>query len=129
MYERDYIKRLIQQLFDSIRKLLENPKEDNIEDIQIQYKDLYDKFLGHNYSFYYNEDIEIIIESFSSQKDSIGRIEMLAELLYNDASLQKDISIKNNLFTKSLALYKYIDENSDTYSIERVKRIDTLSTK
>jgi len=129
MYERDYIKRLIQQLFDSIRKLLENPKEDNIENIQIQYKDLYDKFLGHNYSFYYNEDIEIIIESFSSQKDSIGRIEMLAELLYNDASLQKDISIKNNLFTKSLALYKYIDENSDTYSIERVKRIDTLSTK
>jgi len=129
MYERDYIKRLIQQLFDSIRKLLENPKEDNIEDIQIQYKDLYDKFLGHNYSFYYNEDIETIIESFSSQKDSIGRIEMLAELLYNDASLQNDLSVKNNLFAKSLALYKYIDENSDTYSIERIKRIETLSQK
>jgi len=127
MYERDYIKRIIQQLFDSIHKLLENPKEDNIEDIQIQYKDLYDKFLGHNFSYYYNESIETILDFFSSQEDSLEKIEMLCELLYNDALLQKDISIQNNLFAKSLALYKYIDEHSNTYSVERFKRINKIN--
>jgi hypothetical protein len=50
-------------------------------------------------------------------------IEMISELFYQDALLKTDDALKNNLLEKALFFLSYLDEQSDTYSVERKDKI------
>ncbi|SDD16279.1 DUF6483 family protein [Williamwhitmania taraxaci] len=88
MIERDYIMRLIKQLFDALNQLFLNRKEERIEEIQIQLNGFYEKYLGRDSSFFYSSSVQSIIGALVDgrdiQKDGLVRVEMLAERLYRE---------------------------------------------
>jgi len=130
MVERDYIKRLIKQLFDALNELFLNRKGESVEAIQIQLSGFYEKYLGRESSFFYGSSFEsilgLLVENRDTQKDGLIRVEMLAELLYRDAHLNRDAKLKQNLSEKALHLFEYLNANSNTFSVDREAKIDEL---
>ena len=53
----------------------------------------------------------------------LDRVEILAELLYQDALIQSSDDEQKNLLEKSLYLLEYLDQHSDTFSFERKGKI------
>lgn len=122
--------RLVKQFFDALAKLVSNRNEDNVEEIQVQLSGLYEQYLGKEMTFFYSSSVESIITGIVAgkdlQKEGIPRMEMLAELLYQDAIRKHDATLKQNLLRKALALFDYLAANSHTFSVDREARIETI---
>ncbi|MDE6180343.1 MAG: hypothetical protein K2G02_04340, partial [Phocaeicola sp.] len=61
-------------------------------------------------------------------EELLVRIDMLSELLYQDALLKAPAE-QHFLLKKSLFLLKYMDEHSDTFSLERRRKISEIEEK
>lgn len=127
-HKNDFIEKMIEQAFEVLRKLLdvENPKKEEIEDMQIQLKDMYKNLLKKNCTYFYNEPIPLIVEAINKEytkREFLSILEFLSELYFCDGRLQEDKNLKNMLFTKSLFLFNCLDKHSETYSLTRNNRI------
>lgn len=131
LYKQDFIERIIEQGFIVLRTLcgMDNHKNEEVEDIQIQLKDLYKNYFNKHYTFFYNENIETIINSIQEEhnsKDSLKLFELLADILFTDAKHQNDKFLQKQLTAKAYGLLNYIENNSDTYSINRNNKVIEL---
>ncbi len=125
MLERDYIMRILQQFYNALHKLVNNIDEEKIEYIHVQLKGLYPEYLKRDDSFFYENDISTILHFLGEGKsnDSIAKITLLSELIYNDAILNSSPTLKKNLLSKALELLLFINDNGKTFSAERDSRI------
>lgn len=127
MLEKDYILRLLQQFFEDLSLFLsKKKKEDEASEKQEDYDwaSLYGTYVG-DYAFYHTEQSAEILASFSkySPSERLPRMEMLAELYFREAQFERENAVKLSLLERSLLLWEYIDKHSDTYSMERVRRM------
>jgi len=77
------------------------------------------KLLGNNFEFFFEEDIDIIIDSFgSTEKDILKKINMLIELLNLDLQIQVNQLKRNKIIAKNIELLEYFLSHTDEYSIE-----------
>ena len=90
MLERDYIRRLIRQFFEELEKLRDKQKKNAASSAyQCELTSMYRAYLGHPASFFYEQDAEFILQTLVSEfsaEQIVQRLEMLADLLYFDAS-------------------------------------------
>lgn len=126
MLKRDYILRIIQELFAAIDKLLHGDTRQLTErqhDLESMYT-----MLGHDAQFFRSSTKEEILETLTVfREDYVQRVEMLAEIMFADAQLFiGNYEVRREIIAKSLELYTYVDEHSDEFSITRVQRIDEL---
>lgn len=128
MIEKDYIMRILQQFFAALNNLINNKRNVGNDEILVQLKDLYLSQLGNEYAFFYYNDIEKIKQSIidDNHDNTLARCTILSELYYHDGILNSDQELKINLLKKALHLLRYIDEKSNTYSLERKSRIQFL---
>jgi hypothetical protein len=130
MIERDYIVRILQELFNAIAKLARiNDEDPDTSRIQERFDTVYQQFFRCPASHFYETEKEKILndleEEGRSGRDTLGRVEMLAELLYQDGLIKKSIPDKCMLLEKSLYLFDYLNRKSRTFSWERSwKRMD-----
>ena len=107
MLQRDYIMRLVRQL---------------------KIQSIYRAYFNHSHHFYYEQDAEYILTDLSQDyegQEFLTRIDMLSELLYQDALL-KEPDEKKYLLAKALYLKEYLDSHSDTFSFERRNKINEI---
>lgn len=134
MLERDYIRRLIRQFFEELEKLRDKQKKNAASSTyQCEVTSMYRAYLGHPASFFYEQDAEFILQTLASELSAeqiVQRLEMLADLLYFDAS-GSDCSedLKKDLWNKALFMYDYVDRHSDTFSFERRGKMTVLKEK
>lgn len=123
MLQRDYILRLFTKFFQDLAQYLSKKKDEDIED---GIQNLYDMYFCPS-SFYYENDVDAILHTLSSYKgqELLMRLEMLAELLYQDA-LRKSGDGQINLLSKALALYQQLDVESTTFSFERREKMEKM---
>lgn len=121
MLQRDYIMRILQQFYDALHKLVNNIEAEKIEDVQLQFNGMYLNYLKKDSSFFYEKDISTILQFLGEgeDKDSLAKINMLTELLYNDALLNQNPEMKQNLLSKTLELLMLIKSKDKTFSAER----------
>jgi hypothetical protein len=125
MFENDYILRIFTEFFEELSSFLSKKgKVDAEKEIQTLYETY---FLPSKY--YVREDIETIYASFSkyNREEQYYRMQMLAELLYNDA-LIKEGKIKYDLLRKSLFLYERVDMQSTTFSFNIKMKIQNIKS-
>lgn len=127
MFEQDYILRLLQQFFEDLSLFLsKKKKEEEAPEEQEDYDwaSLYGTYVG-DYAFCHTTPGDEILASFSkySPSERLHRMEMLAELYFREAQFERDSAVKLSLLERSLLLWEYINEHSDTYSVERVRRM------
>lgn len=127
MIRRDYIMKLVQQLLDSLFLLLNEKGIDEFER-QKRLASLYKYYLGEDRAYYSSNNIQNILD-FLEEKYSdelIHRVEMLSEVMYQDAMMEKDPKVKVSLLKKTLLLLSYLDENGDTYSLVRQGKVEFI---
>lgn len=130
MFEQDYILRLLQQFFEDLSLFLsKKKKEEEAPEKQEDYDwaSLYDTYVG-DYAFCHTAPGDEILASFSkySPSERLHRMEMLAELYFREAQLERESAVKLSLLERSLLLWEYINKHSDTYSMERVQRMEYI---
>lgn len=127
MLKRDYIMKLIQQLLDSLFLLLNEKDIDNVER-EKKLNKFYASYLGESSEFYYANSTDEILMYLKEQyhDEFLQRVEMLSDIMYADAMMKEKNELKYKLLEKTLYLMQYLDTNSDTYSLVRKGKIDTL---
>ncbi len=138
MLRRDYILKLINDVFAAITKLLE--KETDIAERQRQLEALYSIF-GQDKDFFRQASEDEIISQVAlsaaesancettevSKDEMCSRLELVAYLLYADFKTSNlSFSLKKDVALRSLALYERVSESSDDFSLERLRKIDEL---
>ena len=128
MLQRDYIMRILQQFYDALHKLVNNIEAEKIEDVQLQFNGMYLDYLKKDSSFFYENDISTILQFLGdgNDKESLVKISILAELLYNDALLNQKSEMKQKLLSKTLELLLLIKSRDKTFSEERDSRIEQI---
>lgn len=121
--------RILQQFYDALHKLVNNIEAEKIEDAKLQLNGMYLDYLKKDSSFFYENDVNTILQFLGDgkDKDSIAKISMLAELLYNDAMLNQDSETKPKLLSKTLELLLFIKSKDKTFSAERDSRIEQIN--
>lgn len=119
--------KLIQQLQDSLFLLL---SEKDLTDSERErgLKDFYISYLGQVDDFYYTSTVDEILVYLKQQyrDELLQRVEMLSDILYADVIAKEKSELKQKLLEKALFFMQYLDENSDTYSLERKGKIEVL---
>ena len=131
MLQRDYIMRLLQQFFEALEKLVEERDKKDGPELQLQLQSIYRAYFNHPSTFYYDQDAEYILNEMGQNyggEELLTRIDMLSELLYQDALL-KESEEQKYLLRKSLFLLNYLDTHSDTFSFERRGKIGEIKKK
>lgn len=125
MLQRDYIMRILQQFYDALHKLVNNIEAEKIEDVQLQFNGMYLDYLKKDCSFFYENNISTILQFLGegNDKESLAKITILAELLFNDALLNQISEMKQKLLSKTLDLLLLIKSRDKTFSAERDNRI------
>ncbi len=131
MLQRDYILRLVREFTEALEKLLEEKEKKDVPEVQVQLQSMYRAYFNHPPSFYYEQDAEYILNDLQQHYEGeafLGRIDMLSELMYQDALL-KVPEEQAFLSKKVLCLLKYLDAHSDTFSFERRRKISEMEKK
>lgn len=118
MLHRDYIMRLIQLFFEALAKFIRNKEGKDPEILRPELDELYKNFLKHPRNFFKDFSVEEIINFFDND-EKLYKIEIVAELFYQDAMLGDP---DKELLRKALSLFKYVDLNSDTFSFDRQRK-------
>ena len=123
MLQRDYIMKLITQFFEGLSELLSSSKKDKGQDII----EMYNAYVGP-YDKFHTEDEASIMQSFDKygEKERLYRMEMLAELYLAESSMKMGEACES-LLHRSYALFVYINEHSNTFSADRLHKIDTIA--
>ncbi|MDR1337313.1 MAG: hypothetical protein LBK22_10845 [Tannerella sp.] len=130
MIERDYIMRILQEFFDAMAKLVRFQAEDpDPSCLQERFDRVYGQFFRRPAAWFYETEKELILEALEaegrSERDTLGKAQMLAELLYRDGLAKTAVPEKCMLLEKSLFLFEYRERNSRTFSWEQnVKMMD-----
>ncbi len=138
MLRRDYILKLIQDLFAAISNLLERDGDEAVRQMEVEA--LYATFGGDKDFFRKAEEDEMISTVANvaasaqgvapdqlSADEMLQRIELLAALMYADFKVSNiSDNLRRDVATRSLLLYKRVVDSSDTYSQERFDRVDEL---
>ena len=127
MLQRDYIMRLIQEFTAAISRFLSKDKDD--QKFTDSLEDLYRQYLGP-YDFYHISTMSQIMHDFVRypEQDRLYRMEMLA-CLYEIEADRKPGPTRDELLSRSLTLFTFIDNHSDTFSIERRMKIDKITAQ
>lgn len=115
-------------MIDSLFLLL-NKQDIDENERKSQLNDFYNNYVRGTQNFYINtpvKDIITYIEQEYGKEEVIYRIEMLTEIMYQDSMLEEDLNTKKSKMEQNLALLNYLEENSNTYSMVRVGKIDEL---
>lgn len=118
MFEKDYLMRLIETLLDAINKIVNSIDKADIEGAKIQLSDSF-SLLGHKEDFFLNTKCKEIIEFFKLKDgDYLKRVQLLAELLYLAASIEKNDTLKLEKIKKAKTLFQHYMKFSKEYSFE-----------
>ena len=138
MLRRDYLLKLIQDLFAAISALLD--KDGDEVDKQRRIESLYTLF-GANADFFREASVADIVSTVAqtaadgggvppdevSKSEMEQRLELLASLLYADFKVSGSTSgLKADVAERALELFLMVDKSSDTYSFERLDKIGEL---
>lgn len=126
MFEKDYILRLLSQFFDDLNLFINKKTMVNRQKEMIS---LYNTFVG-DYTFYHIAATDAILKSFDelNPNEKICKMQMLAELYFQEALIELMAVEKLSLCRKSLEIWEYIDINSDTYSMDRKQKIEFIKS-
>lgn len=117
MLQRDYIKRLIREFAEALRRMLDQKEVvKRREAIRL----LYEQYLGP-YSLYHFATIDELMSAIQSfpEDERMERLAMLAELYYAEADTEASVYDREVLLQKAFNLFEYLERESGVYSMER----------
>jgi nucleoside diphosphate kinase len=128
MIERDYIMRILQEFFNAIAKVVHQKDESgDFDEAEERYDEMYRQFFHSKRKYFLDTEKETIVaeleDACNDERDLTGKLQMLAELLYQDALIRQSIQEQIDLLEKALYILQYLKANSNTYLWEQSQRM------
>ena len=123
--------RMLQDFFSMIAKLLRlKTEEPDMNLLQERFHEVYKQFFRKPADYFYALEKEDIPDELTNDNmgdaEHYAMVQMLAELLYQDGLIKKDIVEKISLLEKSFYLFQYLEKNSKTYSWDREQKMSDI---
>lgn len=117
MLQRDYIKRLIREFAEALRRMLDQKE---VTKRRESIRQLYEQYLGP-YNLYHFATIDELMLAIQSHPEDqrMERLAMLAELYYAEADTEASAHDRETLLQKAFNLFEFLERESGVYSIER----------
>lgn len=127
MIKQDYLLRMIQEIVSLIVNALLRKKKYRWNE-WIEYDDLTRQILGFPTNQLINMDTQELIDLYKGDPNEMGKTELAAMtmLKISDDMGADDLLRKSKLRQDGLNLLRYVQENSSSFSIQRVQLIDIL---
>ena len=125
MLQRDYFIRLMEEFSTAISRFLTKKEDDLKRDKEL--KDLYKQYVGE-YEDLRNLSVDELLLYAKEQwaeNERIDRIDMVAELLYAEASYKSN-PLRSLLQEKAYALFYYVEAHGTTFSIDRQQKMEAM---
>lgn len=125
MIQKDYYLRMIEEFGRALANFMERRHDNARRDREMA--DLYRQYVG-DYTLVRNLSLdETMVYAHDQWADDerIGRLGMLAELLYAEATYCA-VPISTLLYDKAYRLYDYVETHGDTYSIDRHNKMEAI---
>lgn len=125
MIQKDYYLRMIEEFGRALANFMERRHDDARRDREMA--DLYRQYVG-DYSVVRNLSVEetmVYAHDQWADDERIGRLGMLAELLYAEATYRA-APLSTLLYDKAYRLYDYVETHGDTYSIDRHNKMEAI---
>lgn len=125
MIQKDYYLRMIEEFGRALANFMERRHDDARRDREMA--DLYRQYVG-DYTLVRNLSVEetmVYAHDQWADDERIGRLGMLAELLYAEATYCA-VPLSTLLYDKAYRLYDYVETHGDTYSIDRHKKMEAI---
>jgi hypothetical protein len=133
MYEKDYILRMIEMLGDFLRAIFGMISRSQYSEATKKLNEAYLSILRNDASFFRKIPAdELTTKLIGEHHYTNGHLEILAELLYAEATLNDSmdrLSDSLEYYRKSLLLFEFIDKAYSTYSIERLEKMAQIRSK
>ncbi len=140
MLRRDYILKLIQDLFAAISNLLEGEGDElrrqrEIEALYTEFGADKDFFRSASESEMVTRVVKVAAEGSGLSPEEVPqdelhkRLELLATLLYADFKVSElSDGLRRDVAERSLVLYLRVDASSEDFSFDRINKINELQT-
>ena len=120
----DLLGKILGKIVSDILKT--NSTDDVMEGIEAASQALKNE-VGINLNDLLNKNNDEIVTFLQQDKKlNNNHLEKLAEILF-ELGKEHHSEYKKNLFEKSLTIYSFVNNNSSTYSIERVNKMDKIN--
>ena len=133
MYQKDYILRLIEQLFKFLAEVLRLIKKGDYDEASERLEASYYDFLKEDAAFFRSIPEEKLTEKLLKEHNyTNGHLEILAELFNAEAELElaQNNRIESLEYSrKALILIEFIDKEIKTYSAERLDKIEAIKNR
>jgi hypothetical protein len=133
MYQKDYILRLIEQVFKFISEVLNLIKKGELNEASEQLEKSYYDFLKEDAVVFRNiEEKQLTGKLLQEHNYTNGHLEILAELFNAEAKLEQAKGHRKESFEysrKTLLLLEFIDREFKTYSAERLEKIEEIKNR
>ena len=136
MVERDYLMRILQEFFDAIARIIHRGKSDqepDLAEMENRFSDMYRQFFKKPAEYFYEAEKETLLNDLEQEgypeEHLFAKIQMLSELLYQDALIKKCIPEKCMMLEKVFYLLACLNQNSRTFSWERNQRMEDIRKK
>ncbi len=118
MFEKDYLMRLIQNLFDSINKIINCIDKNDINGAKEIIDESFD-LLGQDSDYYISTDINAIVNNFKSKDQNyLNLVEILSHLLYLKGKVTETEEEKKKYLVQTKKLIEHYNNNSNDFSIQ-----------
>lgn len=126
MVKQDYLIRMIQEVISLIANLLLNKKKLRQQE-WIEYGGLIKQLLGFPAEQLMRMNMQELIDHYQDAPDHLEKIELAAvTLLKMSDETESNIVQKSKLRQDGIALLKYVQQESHTFSIQRLQLIELL---
>lgn len=124
MLQRDYIKRLIREFAEALRRMLDQKE---VLKRRESIRQLYEQYLGpyNLYHFATLDEVMLAIQSYQ-EDEQLERLGMLAELYYAEADTEASPEDREAMQQKAFNLFEYLESKSGVYSMERQGKMAEL---
>ena len=129
MIKQDYLVRMIQEIISLIANAILNKKKLRKQE-WVEYDCLTRQILGFPAEQLIGMDMQELIGRYKGDPDEMGKIELAAMtmLKISDDMEADDLLRKSKLHQDGLELLKYVQKESNSFSIQRVQLINMLET-
>ena len=121
MLSRDLTASVIKTFFEELSDVRDGRRQENVAN---PFAGLYMPYFHQESEWFFKAEVKEITALLAD--DPIAKLEMLTELLYQDARRLTDAEVQGVMFRKIIELYDFIDVRSMEFSIERANRAEEL---
>lgn len=127
MIKQDYLVRMIQEIISSLINALLRKKKNRWNEWK-EYDGYTRQILGIPTEELASMSMEELIDRYAGDDNKMGKIELagLTMLKISDEMEANELVRKSKLRQDGLALLKYVQNESDSFSIDRMQLIDML---